>query len=59
MAETFPVQVRPASPSGSDLQTTKVSPALVYGLIAVCGAVLFAAAGAALGFYLMLPFDVG
>jgi hypothetical protein len=36
-----------------------VSPAVVDALITLGGAVLFASAGVLLGFYLMLPFDLG
>ncbi len=58
MAETaFPQNHAPAQVA-AEPRTIEVVPAVVDALIALGGALLFAAAGALLGADLMLPFDL-
>ncbi len=59
MAETVVPHDHPLAPSVAEPRTIEVSPAVVDALIALGGAALFAAAGILLGFYLMLPLDIG
>ena len=59
MAETVFPEDRPIAAAVSEPQPIEVSPDVADALIALGGAMLFAAAGVLLGFYLMLPVDIG
>ena len=59
MAETAFPQDHTIAQAVAEPEAIEVSPAVVDALIAVGGAILFAAAGVLLGVYLMLPFDIG
>lgn len=60
------MMVETAFPTDQNLPRTiaqpapvEISPAVVDAVITVAGSVLFAVAGVMLGFYLMLPFNLG
>lgn len=59
MADTAFIQDQGLAPDHRAPRRIDVSPAVVDALITLGGAVLFASAGVLLGFYLMLPFDLG
>jgi len=59
MADAAFRQDHPLSRAVAEPQVIEVSPAVVDVLIALGGAALFALAGVLLGYYLMLPFDIG